>query len=502
MKRREKMKQLNLPKMESIPLAVHDGGKKVHEIKAAITLAYESYEKLFAHLKPEGFFVRPNKLRHPLIFYYGHTAAFYMNKMVMSGLISEPERINPELEKLVSQGVDEMSWDDLMPDNYNWPSVESVKEYRRDVFNLLIKVIEERLELKNGSAIDWNHKAWAIMMALEHDLIHLETSAMLMRQLSTEFFNPLVKNEFDFNCNQMKTDVSMTKLFNKMIPVQGGSITLGRPMQAKDVKSEGHMKNLHAFYGWDSEFGYESKKVSSFEASQKLISNEEFLEFVMDGGYKNESFWSPEGWRWCKQENISHPTFWIPKEDGKYSYRLLFKEIDSIPLDWPAEVNAFEAMAYCRWMCDKTGKTYRLPKEEEYQLLVEQSGVYGNNPFSFPSSANIGLQKYASPCPVTASKQGDFYDLVGNLWQWSFSAIYFFDGFEMHPLYKDFTEPSLRNTHNLLKGGSFMTCGNYAAKYARNAFRRHFYQLAGFRTVCVKDEAIPLIDCEETCKSI
>ena len=50
-------------------------------------------------------------MRHPLIFYFGHTATFFVNKLLLAKLI--PERINPRFEAMFAVGVDEMSWDDL-----------------------------------------------------------------------------------------------------------------------------------------------------------------------------------------------------------------------------------------------------------------------------------------------------------------------------------------------------------------------------------------------------
>jgi hypothetical protein len=54
--------------------------------------------------------MRPDPLRHPLIFYLGHTAAFYMNKLISSRILKTSERIDSEIESLVAIGVDEMSW--------------------------------------------------------------------------------------------------------------------------------------------------------------------------------------------------------------------------------------------------------------------------------------------------------------------------------------------------------------------------------------------------------
>jgi formylglycine-generating enzyme required for sulfatase activity len=61
--------------------------------------------------------------------------------------------------------------------------------------------------------------------------------------------------------------------------------------------------------------------------------------------------------------------------------------------------------------------------------------------------------------------------------------MYPYLGFECHPVYDDFTIPTFDDKHNLIKGGSWVSCGNLASVYARYAFRRHFFQHAGFRTV-------------------
>ena len=41
---------------------------------------------------------RAERLRHHLIFYYGHTATFFVNKLFASGLIRHQDRINPKVE--------------------------------------------------------------------------------------------------------------------------------------------------------------------------------------------------------------------------------------------------------------------------------------------------------------------------------------------------------------------------------------------------------------------
>jgi hypothetical protein len=78
---------------------------------------YDLHEKLYEVLKDDGdFYLRPEPLRHPLIFYFGHTASFFINKLVISKIIDQ--RVNPRFESIFAIGVDEMSWDDLNDAHY------------------------------------------------------------------------------------------------------------------------------------------------------------------------------------------------------------------------------------------------------------------------------------------------------------------------------------------------------------------------------------------------
>ncbi|WP_414058215.1 SUMF1/EgtB/PvdO family nonheme iron enzyme, partial [Staphylococcus aureus] len=75
---------------------------------------------------------------------------------------------------------------------------------------------------------------------------------------------------------------------------------------------------------------------------------------------------------------------------------------------------------------------------------------------------------------------------AGNAWQWTETPIYPFEGFQVHPIYDDFSTPTFDGRHNLMKGGSWIATGNEAEAASRYAFRRHFFQHAGFRYVVSK----------------
>ena len=217
-----------------------------------------------------------------------------------------------------------------------------------------------------------------------------------------------------------------------------------------------------------------------FKASQMLVSNAEYLEFVLDGGYSAQQWWTDEGRRWIASKKPSMPLFWR-RNGEQFRLRTITSEID-MPWDWPAEVSNLEARAFCNWKSAKLGAYLRLPTEDEY-YSIRSVLKKDQTDWEYQSVGNINMEFWMSPNPVNLFRTGDFYDVVGNVWQHTITPIYPFKGFEIHPVYEDFTTPIFDERHDLIKGGSFISTGNEALYHSRYAFRRHFYQFAGFRYV-------------------
>jgi putative 4-mercaptohistidine N1-methyltranferase len=182
------------------------------------------------------------------------------------------------------------------------------------------------------------------------------------------------------------------------------------------------------------------------------------------------------------------PRFWR-RINGQYWQRNLTEEI-SLPLNWPVEVNYLEAKAFCNWKDSTSDDFVRLPTEAEWQILRDQLDT--DLAYWEKAPGNINLEHFASSCPVDKFKQTEFYDVIGNVWQWTESPIDGYEGFKVHPLYDDFSTPTFDGQHNLIKGGSWMSTGNEATRDSRYAFRRHFHQHAGFRYVSSKSEDVPI----------
>jgi 5-histidylcysteine sulfoxide synthase len=433
---------------------------KREEIREYFHNTYDMFEKIFEVLKDDSIFYQKSEpTRHPMIFYYGHTASFYINKLFIMNIINE--RINPEFESIFAIGVDEMAWDDLDAKNYNWPKVEEVRLYRNKVRELVDNLITS---LPLNLPIKQEDPFWIILMGIEHERIHIETSLVLHTQMPLQDIKEV--DEFTISQNDK------TPLKNSMVTIPAKKVKLGK-------------EKSHNLYGWDNEYGSYEEDVEEFKVSKYLVSNAEYMEFVKDGGYENDSFWDDEGKRFLELKKAKHPIFWI-KEGDAFKYRTLCRVID-LPLSWPVEVNALEAAAYCKYKSQKDGVTYSLPSEAEYRVLYEDAGLEDILEFD-KEDANQNFTHYFSATSVDefgfkTSKDEEVFDVVGNVWQWSRTPISGFDGFEVHRAYDDFSTPTFDNKHALILGSSWASSGNLIMKHSRYAFRRHFPQFAGFRYV-------------------
>lgn len=428
---------------------------KRQEIREYFHNTYTLFEKLFEMFADDAVFYKKSEpTRHPMIFYFGHTATFFINKLINMKIIKE--RINPEFESIFAVGVDEMNWDDLNESNYKWPEVDEVRAYREEVRRVvdeLISSMEFSLPIHDDSPM------WIVLMGIEHERIHIETSSVLHRQMPLEF----VKDVPEFTLCQESAAAPK----NEMLQVPALHVRLGKSKE-------------HHLYGWDNEYGIYEEDVKAFEASKYLVSNGEYLEFVQAGGYEKEEFWDEEGRKFLEIRKAKHPPFWV-KEGEVYKYRALTCNID-MPLNWPVDVNALEAMAFCRWKSKKENKNYILPSEAEYMALSEYGGIEDIPAFD-TTKANLNFDHYWSSTPVNMFMFKGFGDVVGNVWQWSRTPISGFEGFEVHEAYDDFSTPTFDEKHALILGSSWASSGNLIMKHSRYAFRRHFYQHAGFRYV-------------------
>ena len=420
-------------------------------------------EVLLSGLSEEAFYRRPyHQLRHPLIFYYAHPVVLYVNKLRVAGLLSGP--VNETFERLFETGVDEMRWDDLHEGSQNiWPALSEVREYRRQGYAAIRSLIETSPLLEpQHMPITQQSPMWALVMGFEHERIHLETSSVLMRELPVELLQkPQQWPALTLSGKQAPG--------NKLLSQAASVVQLGKPAEFSS-------------FGWDNEYGAETRAVRPFSASEQLISNQQFHEFVKAGGYAQEKYWSRDGWAWRQFRNSKWPTFWVqdgPAGSHLFKLRTIFEVVD-MQWDWPACVNFHEAKAYCAWRTEQDGSAmpYRLLTEAEHHALRDGK----------PHNYNLGLTNGSERAVdgATANDKG-YRDVFGNLWQWCEDHFHPLEGGKIHPYYDDFSAPCYDGEHQMILGGSFISTGDEASQWARFHFRPHFFQHAGFRIARSED---------------
>ena len=444
-------------------------------------------EVLFSALKSEEAFFRPpyHHLRHPMVFYYAHPAVLYINKLRVAGLIAQP--IDEHAEHLFETGVDEMSWDDMSKNTMRWPAISDVTAYRSRVYQTVRQLIETHPGF--DAPVTMDSPLWAVMIGLEHERIHIETSSVLMREMPTSLLQRPSQwpDDYQLAVAATKPTVGTDFVPNDFIAVPATTVMVGKE---KEFPS----------FGWDNEYGRRNFEVAAFAANRYLVSNGEYHEFVTSGGYQEPQWWSEDGWKWRTFRNAKWPVFWV--QDGpaglhQYKLRLIF-EAQPMQWSWPADVNYHEARAFASWRAHKDGCRYRLETELEHVAMRDPSDRPQHDPTATHDlamqSSGVELAEkhgrnqalaYGSESPVQAlqpNRQG-FHDLFGNVWQWCEDHLAALPGFKVHRYYDDFSTPCFDGKHHVILGGSFVSIGDEASTYARFHFRPHFTQHAGFRLV-------------------
>ncbi|WP_424636763.1 ergothioneine biosynthesis protein EgtB [Embleya sp. AB8] len=254
------------------------------------------------------------------------------------------------------------------------------------------------------------------------------------------------------------------------VPVPGGPFEMGTSTDpwALDNERPAHVVDVSAFW-----------------LDTVPVTNAAYLDFVADGGYADERWWTPEGWRHRQQAELTAPLFW--RRDGDTWLRRRFGRIEPVPLDEPVlHVCWYEADAYARW----AGR--RLPTEAEWEKAARHDPTEGRSrrhPWgdadATPEHANLG-QRHLRPAPAGAYPAGaapcGARQLLGDVWEWTASDFTPYPGFAAFP-YREYSEVFFGPEYKVLRGGAFGVDEVVARGTFRNwdlPIRRQIF--AGFRT--------------------
>ena len=182
---------------------------------------------------------------------------------------------------------------------------------------------------------------------------------------------------------------------------------------------------------YESEEPIHRVSVEAFFIGRYPITNEEFQVFVSDVKFK-----SPYHFDGYSHKNMSekHPVIWISWED---------------------------ALAYCKWLREKTGKSYRLPTEAEWEKAAGWEthssrkrqypwGNEWNRDYCNSVESNNGTTTPVGFYSPDGDSSFGVSDLAGNVWEWCSTQYRFY------PYKKDDGRESLEGYYErVLRGGAF-----------------------------------------------
>jgi sulfatase modifying factor 1 len=141
-----------------------------------------------------------------------------------------------------------------------------------------------------------------------------------------------------------------------------------------------------------------------------------------------------------------------------------------------------DAVAYCKKLSEKEGKTYRLPTEAEWEYAcragTETAWSFGDDEKAlgdyawYEENSSAINEKYAHQVGLEKPNAFGLYDMHGNVLEWCHD--YFGKDYYNQPLEKDPRGPA-SGSSRVLRGGSW----NRDSRSTRSAYRR--WNVAGFR---------------------
>jgi ergothioneine biosynthesis protein EgtB len=216
---------------------------------------------------------------------------------------------------------------------------------------------------------------------------------------------------------------------------------------------------------FDNELGLHLVYLQAYKIMDRLVTNNEYLEFVTAGGYNDFRFWLMEGWEWIKASEIQGPLYWH-KVNGKWhSYNLHGLE----PLDGDAPVthmSFFEADAYARW------RSMRLPSEFEWETACKMHQPQMPNTAKFQEGCQF--------LPLAAPENN--FQFYGDAWEWTGSAYRPYPYFEHEDGALGEYNGKFMVNQMVLRGGSCATPKDHIRSTYRNFFHPHLrWQFTGIR---------------------
>ena len=342
------------------------------------------------------------------------------------------------------------------------PGLDQVRETMAEIRAVVLERLETA-DLHSGSAL--LRAGYVYRMVLQHEYQHDETILQTLQLKQGSPYVPVERSPLPV-CRSVAEPGAMVRF-------PGGDVRLGTDDRsaAYDNERPGHTVRLAPFW-----------------IDVTPVTNGQYLEFMVAGGYRRRELWTEEGWGWLAEAGVSAPKHWV--EDGRgWSTRSMDVTGALDPARPVCHVCWHEAAAYARF----AGK--RLPTEAEWEAAASWEPAtgtqrlypWGNDVWS-PELANLDQLAFGT-APVGAYPRNvspvGCYGMIGDVWEWTASDLAGYPGFEPFP-YQEYSEAFFGPEYKVLRGGSWATRPGAIRSTFRNwdyPIRRQIF--SGFR--CARD---------------
>ena len=303
------------------------------------------------------------------------------------------------------------------------PTVKEVYQYRSHVDAAMLALLENMPE---QHAADIRQR---LQLGTEHEIQHQELLLMDTR--------------YNFSINPLQPAYHSVD-----IPPAAPLTTMGWQEFAGGIVEIGHDGDAFAY---DNERPRHKTYMQDFRLGTRLVSNEEYLAFIEDGGYRRVDLWLSDAWRTLNERHWLAPLYWF--REGRNWRHFDLTGTHDLRLDEPvSHLSYYEADAYARW----AGK--RLPTEAEWEQAASTLPVAGN-------FLDNGVYV---PLPA---RQGGLTQLYGDLWEWTQSAYLPYPGFKPLPGTLGEYNGKFMSDQMVLRGGCCVTPQDHMRASYRNFFR-------------------------------
>ena len=410
--------------------------------------------ELVKTLEKDDFVVQTAFFTSPPKWHIGHVSWIY--EAIMSKLDKNYEFYSSEFSEYLNSYYQQFGTpqDKGLRGISSRPTVEQIFQY----FNTINQRVEHFIESQTLS----DDEVKLITMGFHHECQHQELLVYDLQHLLAEQYRPVKRNEIP---KQNQVDKKSTH-------IKGGLYTMG--YNGED-------------YCYDIELPEHKVYLNDYKLDIFPVTNQQYIEFIEDGGYETYKFWLSDGWEKVKESKWIAPMYW-EKINKKWNVRD-FLGIRKINPNQPVcHVSYFEADAYCKW----AGK--RLPTEGEWEKAAcwnEETQVKAIYPWGNeqPTEEKCNLlESYFWGCteigtfPNGTSSSG-CQQMIGDVWEWTSSEFTGYPGFKTG--FDEYNDKWFSN-QKVLRGGSFATPKMSIRGSYRNFFRLdERWLFSGFR--CAED---------------